>query len=99
VIWLLGNIKLVAAGAAIIAIALFAWHYNATIAENVRLNLQLEEANSAIALLDAKAKNEAVITQNTNVLISEVRNAPKTDDAAVAIVLKRAIASLRQIER
>ncbi len=87
----LNSVKVIAAGLLALALCAAVWHYKSTLEENKRLKASVMAANGTIENLDKKAVSENKITETSDNIINEVRNAPKEDDAVVAPVLDRAI--------
>lgn len=79
--------KLILIGIVAAAVGFFVWDYTNTKHENKRLNNELSAANSTIEMLDQKAEAEAAITNNTERMLDDIRNAPQANDAPVAPVL------------
>ena len=86
-----GNIKIILLAVLVAGTAYFVWDYQATKTENKRLTGEISRANDIINQLDMKNQAEAMISETSNEIIREIRNAPETDDAPVAPVLDRAI--------
>lgn len=80
---------------AVAAVGFFIWDYNATKAENKRLESELVSANTAIEQLGMKLDAEANITINRDEMIRSIRNAPESDDGPIAPVLRNVIEQLQ----
>lgn len=97
-------LRLGAAGILIAAVGL-AWHsYAARGREIVRLKTEIAGYQEAARALEARAASlstqlvaaTAARRADTETLRNEIRDAPETDDAAVAPVLRHALDGLRQ---
>ena len=88
---MLNDLRLILLVLTLSAALYFIWDYQRTKEENKRLTDEISKANDVINLLDIKDQDEKAIRDNEEVIIEEIRDAPKLDDADVAPVLDRAI--------